>query len=77
MVIFPSRWFEAFGRVVAKSFAMGTPVIASRLGYMPAMIDHQSSGLLFDSLSLASQVQWMLDHRDGWLRMQSRSTVRV
>jgi len=74
MVIFPSTWFETFGRIVAESFALGTPVIAARLGSMPAMIDHQKSGLLFepgDSQSLAAQVRWMLDHKERWPAMRA------
>ncbi len=73
MVIFPSKWFETFGRIVAEAFSKGTPVIAASLGHMPKMIEHQGSGLLFEAgnaKSLAEQVLWMLDHRERWASMR-------
>jgi glycosyltransferase involved in cell wall biosynthesis len=34
-LIFPSKWYETFGRVAVEAFAKGTPVIASKIGAMP------------------------------------------
>jgi len=76
-VIFPSQWYETFGRTVAEAFAKGTPVIGSNLGGMRTMISHQQTGLHFDpgrADSLAEQVEWMLAHEEVWRGM--RKTAR-
>lgn len=39
---------EAFGRVVVEAGAVGTPVIATRLGGLLDIIDHDENGLLVD-----------------------------
>ena len=72
-LVFPSQWYETFGRTVAEAFAKGTPVIASNLGAMRTMISHQRTGLHFESGnpdSLAEQVDWLLAHPDEWREMR-------
>lgn len=72
-LIFPSKWYETFGRTVAEAFSKGTPVIASNLGSMPAMVSPRQTGLLFDPFraeSLIEQVEWMLAHPDDWRGMR-------
>lgn len=46
--VVPSEWFENFPISVLESLALGTPVIASRIGGLPEMIEHGESGLLFE-----------------------------
>ncbi|HEY2472377.1 MAG TPA: glycosyltransferase [Terracidiphilus sp.] len=43
----PSQWYEGMPRVVIESLAVGTPVIASRIGCYPEMIVDGASGALF------------------------------
>lgn len=55
--IFPSECLETFGLVAIESLAVGTPVIASKIGAIPEVISHGVNGFLFppgDSESLAS-----------------------
>jgi glycosyltransferase involved in cell wall biosynthesis len=47
-IICPSLWYEAMPRVVIESMAVGTPVIASRIGSYPEMITDGESGILFE-----------------------------
>ena len=73
VLVFPSKWYETFGRTIAESFAKGTPVIASKLGTMCTMIEHGQTGLHFDvgrAASLVEQIDWMLANRDRWLEMR-------
>ena len=60
MLIFPSIWYETFGRSVIEAFATGTPVIGSRMGAMQELIEDGRTGLLFrpgDADDLATKVE--------------------
>ena len=63
-VVFPPKWQEPFGRVVVEAYAAGTPVIASRVGALPEMIENGETGLLFEPgnvADLARQIRKLLD----------------
>lgn len=46
-LIFPSEWYETFGRVAIEAYARGTPVVASRIGAVAELVEHERTGLLF------------------------------
>lgn len=46
--VLPAEWYEPFGLTVLESFAQERPVIASRIGALPELIDDGEDGLLFD-----------------------------
>ena len=46
-LVFPSIWYETFGRVILEAFACGRPVITSDLGAMKENVIHENNGLLF------------------------------
>jgi glycosyltransferase involved in cell wall biosynthesis len=46
--VLPAQWYEPFGLTVLESFAQGRPVIASRIGALPELIDDGDDGLLFE-----------------------------
>jgi glycosyltransferase involved in cell wall biosynthesis len=48
-VIVPSEWYENAPLSILESFAFGKPVIGSRIGGIPEMIDDGVNGLLFES----------------------------
>jgi glycosyltransferase involved in cell wall biosynthesis len=65
VLVFPSEWYETFGRVAIESFAAGTPVIASRLGAMAEIGEEMRTGLLFtpgDPRDLADKLRWVFDN---------------
>jgi glycosyltransferase involved in cell wall biosynthesis len=65
MLVFPSRWYETFGRVAAEAFAAGTPVIAANIGAVAELVEHGRTGLKFrpgDPEDLVTQVEWALSH---------------
>jgi glycosyltransferase involved in cell wall biosynthesis len=47
--LFPIEWEEPFGLVMVESMACGTPVIATRYGAVPEVIDDGRSGIIVDS----------------------------
>ena len=65
MLIFPSEWYETFGRVVIEAFAKGTPVIATNIGAVAELVESGRNGLHFapgNPEDLATQVEWALTH---------------
>lgn len=48
-LLFPIRWPEPFGIVMAESLACGTPVIAMRCASTPEVVEHEITGFLCDS----------------------------
>lgn len=49
--LFPIEWDEPFGLVMIESMACGTPVIATRYGAVPEVIDDGVTGIVVDSWS--------------------------
>ena len=78
MLIFPSQWYETFGRVAAEAFAAGTPVIAANIGAVAELVEHGRTGLKFrpgDPEDLVTQLEWALSHSAELRRM--REEVRA
>lgn len=48
VLLVPSRWYENSPTVIAEAFTIGLPVIATNLGGMAELIEHEKSGLLFE-----------------------------
>jgi glycosyltransferase involved in cell wall biosynthesis len=46
--LFPIEWEEPFGLVMIESMACGTPVVATRYGAVPEVIEHGRSGIIVD-----------------------------
>ncbi len=46
--LFPIDWEEPFGLVMIESMACGTPVVATRRGSVPEVIEHGRSGVIVD-----------------------------
>jgi glycosyltransferase involved in cell wall biosynthesis len=65
VLILPSQWYEGFPMILAEAFAVGLPVIASKLGSMLSIVHHQRTGLHFESgnaKDLVETVRWFLAH---------------
>ena len=52
-LLHPVRFAEPFGLVVVEAMACGTPVIATRRGSMPEIVDEGVTGFLIDSVAEA------------------------
>ena len=48
VTLFPIKWEEPFGLVMIESMACGTPVIATRWGAVPEVIEHGRTGIVVD-----------------------------
>lgn len=68
MLIFPSEWYEGYPVTLLEALATGLPVVASRLGAMAEIVEHDRTGRHFrpgDPQDLAAQVEWLLDHPEA------------
>lgn len=73
VLIFPSKWYETFGRVAVEAFAKGTPVIAANIGAIAGLVEDGRTGLHFhsgNSEDLATKVEWILAHPAELARMR-------
>ena len=82
VIVIPSLWHETFSIVAREALLSGTPVVASEVGALPEVIEHERNGLLVpagdvDALHGALQ-RLSVDHRlldrlrDGALRSAGR-----
>ena len=68
----PSVWFQPFALIRLEALAHGLPVIASRIGSLPEMIEDGKTGLLFEAgnaTDLAQKMRWVGEHPDEAQRM--------
>jgi glycosyltransferase involved in cell wall biosynthesis len=77
VLILPSTWYEGFPMIIAEAFAVGLPVIASNLGSMSTIVDHQRTGLHFEpgrAAALVEAVQWWSAHpaEAAFMRTEAR-----
>lgn len=79
ILVVPSQ-FEPFGRVVIEAMACGRPVVASRDGGIPEIIDHGETGFLAevgDHAAFASAALSLLEDRQQWETMSHRARKAV
>jgi glycosyltransferase involved in cell wall biosynthesis len=53
-LIVPSLWYEGAPRIILEAYAAGVPVLASRIGALPELVEHGASGLLFPPNEVAA-----------------------
>lgn len=64
-IVFPSEWYETFGRVAIEAFAKGTPVIAAAIGAIAELVEPDRNGFHFrpgDPEDLAAKVELALSN---------------
>jgi glycosyltransferase involved in cell wall biosynthesis len=64
VAVIPSVWAEAFGLTVVEAMAAGRPLVASRIGGIPELVEQDRTGLLVEpgnADELARAIQRLLD----------------
>ncbi|WP_088241718.1 glycosyltransferase family 4 protein [Calothrix rhizosoleniae] len=75
-LVFPSKWYETFGRVAIEAFAKGTPVIAANIGAIAELVDPGRTGLHFcpdNDQDLAEKVEWIISHPTQLIKMRQEA----
>ena len=60
--ILPCNWFEIFGMTNIESFINGKPVIASNIGGIPEIVEHNVNGLLFEPANVEQLKEHILTY---------------
>jgi glycosyltransferase involved in cell wall biosynthesis len=60
-LIFPIDWEEPFGLAMVEAMACGTPVVATRRGSVPEVVEHGRSGIVVDDWT---EIPAALEHAD-------------
>jgi len=66
-LLLPSIWYENFPFAVMESFALGKPILASRIGAIPELVDEGRDGLLAtpgDAVDLAEKLGSLLADKE-------------
>ena len=80
MVIMPSRWQEPFGLVALEAAQMARPVVATRQGGLPEIVNDGETGLLVDaddSDGLAQAIARLLERPQAARRMGEAARERA
>lgn len=80
VVCVPSRWAEPQGLVAIEAMSAGTPVVASDIGGLRDVIDHNRSGLLVppgNAAELARALQRLLDDQALHTRLADGGRIRA
>ncbi len=79
-VIVPSECYENNPRAVLEAFALGKPVIASKIGGIPEMVKDNQTGLLFESgntAELNSKIRYALENPGKFAAMGRAARLSV
>ena len=75
-VVIPSICYENFPMTIVESFACSKPVVASKIGSIPEIIEDGKTGFLFEpgnALDFAEKVEWMFENEDACIKMGRNS----
>lgn len=80
VLILPSECYESFGRVIVEAYSHSIPVVASRIGGIPEIVDDKSSGILFtpgDPFDLAEKLDWILSLSDNTFKNMKKHATEI
>lgn len=80
VVVLPSEWYENNPMAILEAFALGKPVIGSRLGGIPELVEDYERGLTFEAKNpedLISKIQYLVDNPEKALEMGRKAKLFV
>lgn len=79
-VVVPSEWHEPSPYVILQAFANGKPVVGSRMGGIPEIVEDQKQGLLFnykDIDDLAVKIKQLYNNKEQIQEMGANALSKV
>ena len=79
VLVIPSLWHETFGMVAIEALATGLPVVASRMGALPDIVEEGISGLLYqagDASGMTDALRWIVDYPNKVATMRTGARDR-
>lgn len=79
-VIIPSEWYENNPMAVIEAFAMGKPVIGSRIAGIPELVRDNYTGLTFEAgnaFDLYSKISFLIENPDKAIEMGKKANQFV
>jgi glycogen(starch) synthase len=79
-VLIPSRWEEPFGLVALEAAQMQRPVVATRVGGLPEVVEEGMTGLLIpreDPAAMAEAMGWLASHPAQAAEMGHAGRIRA
>jgi len=80
LLVLPSTWYEGFPGVLIEAMLHGKPVVCSRLGGLPEIVDDGVNGLLFEpgnSSDLATKIERLWSRPDLGVEMGRAGRAKV
>jgi glycosyltransferase involved in cell wall biosynthesis len=80
IVVLCSVWYEGFPTTILEAMAAGKPVVCSRIGGLPEIVDEGTTGLLFqpgDARDLAEKIRYLWDRPDLCRKMGQAGREKV
>jgi glycosyltransferase involved in cell wall biosynthesis len=77
-LVVPSRWFEVFPRTIVEAYALGVPVLASRIGSLADVVEDSVTGMLVEPSQPAALAVALraLAENDAWTQQLGRQARR-
>ncbi len=77
-LVVPSRWFEVFPRTIVEAYALGVPVLASRIGSLADVVEDTVTGVLVEPSQPAALAVALrtLAENDAWTQQLGRQARR-
>jgi glycosyltransferase involved in cell wall biosynthesis len=80
LLVFPSTCYEGFPGAVIEAMLYGKPVVCSRIGSLPEIVEDGVNGLLFepgDLVDLAAKIAWLWSKPELCVEMGKRGRHKV
>jgi len=80
VVVVPSEWYENCPMSVLEAMAYGKPIVGSRMGGIPELVDEGKTGLLYEARDvdgLLSKLNQLMESRELRMKMGKAGRARV
>jgi glycosyltransferase involved in cell wall biosynthesis len=80
MLVMPSLWYEGFPGVILEAMAHGRPVVCSRIGGLPEIVEDGKTGLLFEPGNpddLVEKIQYLWERPEISIQMGNEGRKKV